>query len=80
MESLINQKAWIKRYIDMNTGVKKLKMTLNNSVFGKSKENVRKNRHTKLVKTGKTRYYLLSKPNSHTTKFFSENIFVTKKK
>ena len=28
----------------------------------------------KLVITGKTKHYLVSEPNSHTTKFFTENL------
>ena len=45
---------------------------MNNSVFGKTIENVRKHRNIKLVTTEKKRKYLVSKPNYHTTKFFTE--------
>ena len=40
----------------------------NNSVFGKTIENVRKHREIKLVTTGKRRNQLVSEPNYHTTK------------
>ena len=37
-------------------------------------ENVRKHRDIKLVTTEKRRNYLVSEPNYHSTKFFSENL------
>ena len=37
-------------------------------------ENVRKNRNIKLVTTETRRNYLVSEPNYHTKKFFTENI------
>ena len=46
---------------------------MNNAVFGKTVENVRKHRDIKLVTTDKRRNQLLSEPNYHTTKCFSEN-------
>ena len=42
----------------------------------KTMENVRKNRDIKLVTRKKRRNYLLSEPNCHTTKFFTENLLV----
>ena len=47
--------------------------SMNNSVFGKAMENVRKHRDIKLVKTDKRRNQLVSEPNCHTTKWFSED-------
>ena len=47
---------------------------MNNSVFGKIMENVRKHRDIKLVTTDKRRNQLVSEPNYHTTKWFSENL------
>ena len=41
---------------------------MNNSVFGKTMENVRKHRDIKLVITNKERNQLVSEPNYHTTK------------
>ena len=47
---------------------------MNNAVFGKTMENVRKHRDIKLVTTKRRRNYLVSDPNYHTTKFFTENL------
>ena len=47
---------------------------MNNAVFGKSMENVRKRRDTKLVTTHRKRNYLVSEKNLNTTKFFTENL------
>ena len=45
---------------------------MNNAVFGKIVENVRKHRDIKLVGKEKRKNYLESEPNYHTTKFFTE--------
>ena len=77
-----NQNAWLKPYIDMNTDLRKKAKTdfekdffklMNNAVFGKTMENVRKHREIKLVTTERRRNYLVSEPNYHTTKFFTES-------
>ena len=47
---------------------------MNNAVFGKTMENVRKHRDIKLVTTDKRRSHLVSEPNYHTKKWFSENL------
>ena len=47
---------------------------MNNSVSGKTMDNVRKHRDIKLVTTDKRRNQLVSEPNYHTTKWFSENL------
>ena len=47
---------------------------MNNSVFGKTMENVRKHRDIKFVTTDQKRNKLVSEPNYHTTKRFSENL------
>ena len=44
---------------------------MNNAVFRKTMENVRKHRDIKLVTTERRRNYLVSEPNYHTTKFFT---------
>ena len=47
---------------------------MNNAVFGKTMENVRKHKNIMLVTKNKRRNYLVSEPNYHTTKRFSENL------
>ena len=78
-----DQKAWLKPYIDMNTEIRKEAKNdfekdffklMNNAVFRKAMENVRKYRDTKLVTTDKRRNQLASEPNYHTTKYFLENL------
>ena len=51
---------------------------MNNAVFGKTMENVRK--HSREVKTDKRRNQLVSEPNCHTRKWFSENLLAKDKK
>ena len=53
---------------------------MNNSLFGKTMENVKKHQDIKLVTTDKRRYQLLSGPNYHTTKWFSENLLAIEMK
>ena len=53
---------------------------MNNSVFGKTMENLKKRRDIKLVTTEKRRNYLLSEPNYHTNNFFSGNLFAIEMK
>ena len=53
---------------------------MNNVVFGKTMENIRKHRDIKLVITGKRRIYLVSEPIYHPTKFFREHLLVTEMK
>ena len=45
---------------------------MNNAVFGKTMEKVRKHRDIKLVTTERRRNYLVSEPNYHTTNFFQK--------
>ena len=84
-----NKKAWLKPYIDMNTELRKevkndfekdFFKLMNNSVLGKTMENVRKHRDIKLVTTNKKRSQLVSEPNYHTTKWFSESLLATEMK
>ena len=53
---------------------------MNNAVFRKTMQNVRKYRDIKLVTTEKRRNYLVSEPNYHTTKFFIENVLAIEMK
>ena len=84
-----NQEAWLKLYIDMNTKLgkeaknefeKDFFKLMNNSVFGKTMKNVRKHRDIKLVTTDEKRNKLVSEPNYHTTKRFSENLLAIEMK
>ena len=67
----------------MNTELRKLAKNdfkkdffklMNNSVFGKTMENIRKHRDIKLVTTNKRRSKLISEPNYHTINYISEEI------
>ena len=53
---------------------------MNNAVFGKTMENVRKHRDIKLVTTDRRRSHLVSEPNYHTTKFFTEHLLAVEMK
>ena len=80
-----NQEAWLKPYIDMNTELRKVAKNdfkkdffklMNNSVFGKTMENIRKHRDIKLVTTDKKRSKLVSEPNYHTMNYISEDLSI----
>ena len=53
---------------------------MNNAVFGKTMENVRKDRDIKLVTTDKRRNQLSSELNYHTAKYLSENLLAIEMK
>ena len=79
------QEAWLKPYIDMNTDLRKkaknefekdfIKL-MNNSVFGKTMENVRNHRDIKLVTSDKRRSILASEPNYHSSKCISKDLMI----
>ena len=84
-----NQNAWLKPDIDMNIDLRKIAQNdfekyffklMNTAVFGKTTENVRKNRDIKLVTTERRKNYLVFEPNYHTTKFFTENLIAIEMK
>ena len=66
----------------MNTDLKKIKevILMNNAIFGKTMENVRQHRDIKLVTAERRRNYLVSEPNYHTTKLFTENLLAIEMK
>ena len=49
---------------------------MNNTVFGKTMENIRKHRNIKLVTTDKKRNKLVSEPNYHTINYISEDLSI----
>ena len=49
---------------------------MNNAVFGKTMENIRKHRDIKLVTTDKKRNKLVSEPNYHTINYISEDLSI----
>ena len=53
---------------------------MNNAVFGKTMENVRKNRDIKLVATERRRNYLVIEPNYYTAKLFTKNLLAIEMK
>ena len=83
------QGAWLEPYITTNTELKtkannefekdyyKLK---NNSVYGKTMENIRKRRDTHLFTNDKKRSKLVSEPNYHATKCISKKSLVMEMK
>ena len=84
-----NQKVRLKPYIDMNTELRKLARNdfekdlfklMNNSVFGKTMENIRKHRDIKLVTTDKKRSKLVSEPNYHTINLIFEYLSIIEMK
>ena len=84
-----NQEAWLKPQINMNTKLrtetknyleKDSFKLMNNAVFGKTMENVRKHRDIKLVTIDKKRNQLASEPNYHTRKIFSKNLLAIEMK
>ena len=84
-----NQNAWLKGYIDMNTGLIKDTQNdfekdhyklMNNAVFGKTMENVKKHKTIKLVNDNNKRKTFASEPNYHTSRWFSENLLAMEMK
>ena len=84
-----NQEDWLKTYIDMNTELRKhaendfkkdFFKLMNNSVFGKTMENVRNHRDIKLVTTDKRRSILASEPNYHSTTYISKDLLIMEMK
>ena len=81
--------VWLKPYIEMNTKLRKEAKNefqedffkfVNNSVFVKTIENVRKRRDIILVTNDKRRNQLVSEPNYYTTKRFLEELLAIERK
>ena len=84
-----NQESWLKAHIDTNTELRKTAKNdfekdffklMNNAVFGKTMENVRKHRDIKLVTTDKKRSKLVSEPNYHRMNYVSEDLSIIEMK
>ena len=84
-----DQEAWLKEYINFNTELRKKATNdfekdffklMNNAVFGKIMENVRKHSDINLVKTDKKRNKLVSEPNYHTMKLIDDNLAIIEMK
>ena len=83
-----NQSPWLKQYIDFNTEKRKQAKNsfekdffklMNNSVFGKTMENLRKRVDVKLVTTDMKLNKLTSKPAYVSSKIFNENLMAVHK-
>ena len=77
------QSAWMKEYIDFNTKLrtaakndfeKDFYKLMNNSVFGKTMENIRKHRNIKLVTYQEAYLKAVMKPNFKSGVLFGENL------
>ena len=77
------ESAWLKPYIDLNTNLrakasndfeKDFFKLMNNSVFGKTMENIRKRVDVRLVTNKKDAKKLISKPNYQHRTIFCENL------
>ena len=84
-----NQSVWLKSHIDMHTDKRMNAKSdferdfyklMNNAVFGNTMENVRKHKNIKFVNNDKKRNKLVSEPNYHIIKWFSENLLATEMK
>jgi hypothetical protein len=78
-----NQKPWLKDYIDLNTEKRKLAKNefekdffklMNNSVYGKTMENIRKRCNVKLIRTQKKLNKCCSKPGMRGFKIFDDEL------
>ena len=76
-----DQEAWLKKYINFNTELRKNALNdfekdffklMNNAVFGKTMENLRKHRE----KTDHRSNKLVSEPNYHTMKLINDNLAI----
>ena len=78
-----NQDEWLKIYFEINAELRKKPKNefekdvfkrINNAVFGKTMENIRKHRDNKLFTTERRKNYLMLAPNYYSTKFFTKSV------
>ena len=78
-----HESAWLARYINMNTNLrtkakndfeKNFFKLMNNSVFGKTMENIRNRVDVRLVNSKEKALKLIAKPNFHAVSAFSEDL------
>ena len=83
-----NQSPWLKQYIDFNTEKRKKAKNafekdffklMNNSVFGKTMENIRKRVDVRLITDEKKLLKMASKPTYVSSKIFNENLVAVHK-
>ena len=83
-----NQSPWLKKYIDYNTQKrtnaknsfeKDFFKLMNNSVFGKTMENIRKRVDVRLITNEKKLVKMTSKPTYVSSKIFNENLVAVHK-
>ena len=83
-----DQSAWLKQYIDFNTQKrpnaknafeKDFFKLMNNSVFGKTMENIRKRVDVRLVTDDKKLLKMVAKPTYVSSKIFNENLVAVHK-
>ena len=78
-----HESNWLAEYIDMNTNLRTLAKNdfvkdffklMNNSVFGKTMENIRNRVDVRLVNSKEKALKLIAKPNFHAFSIFSEDL------
>ena len=83
-----NQSPWLKQYIDFNTEKRKnannafekdFFKLMNNSIYGKTMENIRKRVDVRLVTDDKKLLKMASKPTYVSSKIFNENLVAVHK-
>ena len=83
-----NQSPWLKQYIDYNTDKRKIAKNsfekdffklMNNSVFGKTMENIRKRVDVRLITDEKKLLKYASKPTYVSSKIFTKNLVAVHK-
>jgi len=79
------QSPWLKQYIDFNTSMrakatndfeKDFYKLMNNSVFGKTMENVRKHIDAKIATTEQQKNRMINNPRCKTQRIFNENMVI----